>query len=892
MPDINSIQEEREQEASGQKGGAGLGKLTALLDSALSPLKNLANKLAESKLLANPAFDKIKQNPKLLYGVLGGSLLLVLLLIILLVLLLLPGKKPAKEPESSQVETQISQEDMQKLLTTPLPEPTTEGEQDSSVDNLIIKGNMLYGQGYRQEAYEVFRKIADFSQSIANYNLGTMELKSELYQDAITAYNDSIQTGQNISASAINASVAAFRLNRFDLYGYYLKLAGDNLSEIINEPFYSYAYALVSYYQDRYFESLSPLLNPNSIDFATQNHRLAAHVFTIFGDDVNALEHLKAAANPEDNKAIGLLYARQAQYPMAKSHLLRYLQEHPNDIESLMALQIIELKLGNYAEAAANLDFITSQKKFQQIAKTTFPIKVVINPELFDVSMAQKSFWERDFENKDKIGYKMLFYFAPYRVFDAKKALEEITQASNFAHINITEGKNILLRSATTSKIDREIIRTLVLLESKDLRAALEFLKSSTASNPNHAILYYNLGLVYAQLGQYEEAYSNFIRAYYLDQDDYLSGIFAVLTGRFSHKDTDRVVFDMVRSYQDHEEQEHIKDPTQHRFYGNFLNYLNDNQIQESDWIEQAKHKEPIYYALEYVYALKNKDKDAMLTRIGQLKELFPNDVVINILAVLTKSFGDNVQDISINMYNLFSSDSLDLRPLYYGGALPRELYVYTGFITGSLQNQARIMQDHLTAGSEDPRGTLQTLGMIGIYQKDFQKAYTIFNTLVDELHEDDSHTRFLAAVSAVGAGNYGDATLLLQLAKMETPTAYEARYALGLLYQAAGNFKAAATSYNFISLADFRSEFFDFQIDTQKIYSYELQAQRSQEPQEAKPQEVKSKEPESKAADKPQNTQMSPESKAPQNSIKDSAPAALATPAASTTPTIQAGVR
>ncbi|WP_299327069.1 tetratricopeptide repeat protein [uncultured Helicobacter sp.] len=819
MPDINSIQEDKAPEVE-QKSSAGFKqKLTALLDS-------LQNRFA--KFFTSPTFDKIKQNHFLLYSAIGGVALLVMVLLLLLILLLLPSKKSAPEKlESTPLESQISQEEMQKLLSAPLPAPSIEEEQDSSVDNLIIKGNMLYDQGYRQEAYEVFRKIADFSQSIANYNLGTMELKSELYQDSIAAYNDSIQTGQNVSVSAINAAVAAFKLDRFDLYGHYVKIANDNLSEILNEPFYSYAYALVSYYQDRYFETLSPLLNPNSIDFATQNNRLAAHVFTIFGDDVNALNHLKAAANPEDNKAIGLLYARQAEYASAKAHLLRYLQDHPQDIESLMALQIIELKLGNYAEAAANLDSITSQKKFQQIAKITYPIKVVINPELFDVSMAQKTFWERDFENKDKIGYKMLFYFAPYRVFDAKKALEEIAQASNFAHINITEGKNILLRSATTSKIDREIIRTLVQLESKDLRAALKFLKTSTASNPNHAILYYNLGLVYAQLGQYEEAYTNFIRAYYLDQSDYISGIFAVLSGRFSHKDTDRVVFDMVQSYQDHEAQDHIKDTTLHTFYGNFLNYLNDNQIQESDWIAQAKVKEPIYYALEYVYALKNKDKEAMLEHIGALKNLFPNDVVVNILSILTKSFGDSVQDISISMYNLFNSDNLDLRPLYYGGALPRELYVYTGFITGSLQNQAKIMQAHLTAGPQDPRGTMQTLGLIGIYQKDFQKAYTIFNTLVDELHESDSHTRFLAAVSAVGAGNYGDATLLLQLAKMETPNAYEARYALGLLYQAAGNLKAAATSYNFISLADFRSEFFDFQIDTQKIYSYELESQQ-----------------------------------------------------------------
>lgn len=825
MADINSIQDEAQEKAPNSAGG-----VAGKLGKVLAPMQNALKKILGDKLnvpFDSQALNKIKQNKPLFYGILGGVGLLLVLLLVLLILALMPNDKANDKTSDAKKEAPKeeahSQDDVQKLLATPLPDPTPDTP-DSSVDNLIIKGNLLYDQGYHQEAYEVFRKIADFSQSIANYNLGTIELKSKLYENSIAAYGDSIQTGQNVSVSAINAAVSALKLGRFDLHSYYLQIANDNINEILNEPLYSYSYALLSYYGDHYFESLSPLLNPNTKDFEPQNNRLAAHIFTIFGDDSNAITHLKAAANQDDNKAIGLLYARKGDYGNAKSYLMRYLQNHNGDVESIMALQIIDLKLGNYTSSAQSLDYIASNKNLSQAAKTTYPIKVIINPELFDVSIAQKTFWERDFENKDKLGYKMLFYFAPYRVFDAKRALEEISQASNFAHVNITEGKNILLRSATTSKIDREIIRTLVQLESKDLRAALSFLKNATANNPNHAILYYNLGLVYAQLGQYDDAYGNFIRAYYLDQSDFLSGIFAVLTGRFSHKDTERVVYDMLQAFHSDDEHEQAgHDKTKHAFIGNFLNYLIDNKLQDDSWIQNATTKEPIYYALEYVYALKNKDKEAMLKNINALKNIYSDDVVINILAVLTKSFGESVREISIGMYNLFGSDSLDLRPIYYGGALPRELYVYTGFITGSLQNQARIIERHFMTKEGNPRGALQTLGAISIYQKDFQKAYAIYNSLLDEFKEDDSRTRFLTAVSAVGAGNYSDATLLLQLTKMETPTAYEARYALGLLYQSAQNLKAAATNYNFISLADFRSEFFDFQIDTQRIYSYEL---------------------------------------------------------------------
>ena len=120
MPDINSIQEDRTPEVE-QKPSAGFKqKLTALLTF-------LQNRFA--KFFTSPTFDKIKQNPFLLYSAIGGVALLVVVLLLLLILLLLPSKKSAPEKlESTPLESQISQEEMQKLLSAPLPAPSIEEE--------------------------------------------------------------------------------------------------------------------------------------------------------------------------------------------------------------------------------------------------------------------------------------------------------------------------------------------------------------------------------------------------------------------------------------------------------------------------------------------------------------------------------------------------------------------------------------------------------------------------------------------------------------------------------------------------------------------------------------------------------------------------------------------
>ncbi len=764
-------------------------------------------------------FERLKSDKRFHIILLVIASVVVVLLVVIIVFSIKAKPKQATPPTPQTLETYPQSDEIQKLTDITLPEPSYNPKTATNIDNLIIKGNLLYQQGQRQEAFDVFKKISSFSQSIATYNLGTIQLTHNAYEDAISSYADSIQTGQNISTSAINAAVSSYKLGRFDLYHYYLKIANENLPDSVQEPYYSYAYALLEYYRGHYFETLSPLLNPNSKEFNHQNMRLAAYIFTLFGDDLNALACLQQASSIDDYKSIGLLYARLADYHEAKTYLSKYLQTNRYDMESMMATQIIDLKLGNFSLAATTLENIAGSEKYFAIAKKTYPIKIMINPELFDVSLAQKNFWERDFENNDKIGYKSLFYFAPYKVFDAKRTLQEVSRGTNLRQINIYEGKNVLLRSATTSKIDKIIIDALVRLESKDLRYGLKTLQDAINNNPNHAILYYNLGLIYAQLGYYDEAYTHFVRAYYLDQSDYLAGALAVISGRFSHKNTDRILSDVVNAFQNNG-----SNGTQMDFIHDLLAYVNDNRIENNDWIKQAKIKEPIFYALGFAYALRNKQKQEMIQNIDGLRAIYPKDIVVNILYMLASNFGENLQESAMTTYNILKSNELDLRPIYYGGAFPRELYVYSGFISGFLQDQARITQDYLIAQESNTNGILQTLGLIYIYQQEFQKAYAIYNTLLDNLKENDGQTRFLAAVSAIGAENYGDAALLLQLTKMETPSIYEARYGLGLLYQSAGNFKAAASNYRFILPKNFRSEFFDFQIDANASYSYELQ--------------------------------------------------------------------
>ena len=194
-----------------------------------------------------------------------------------------------------------------------------------------------------------------------------------------------------------------------------------------------------------------------------------------------------------------------------------------------------------------------------------------------------------------------------------------------------------------------------------------------------------------------------------------------------------------------------------------------------------------------------------------------------NILYEVSVNFGKNLKDISLSFSQNFRRGNFsNLHSLYYGGALVRELYIYLAFVTGNLSYVIEELQQNLISEDQSPNGTMQALGLAYIYHQDFEKAFATYNTLIDNLKEDDVRTKFLGAVSAIGAGHYNNAVALLQISKLDSIASLESRYALGLLYQQSGNIKSAIMLFNGIANKGFMSEFFDFQIDSSDLLEAE----------------------------------------------------------------------
>ncbi|MCI5786813.1 tetratricopeptide repeat protein [Helicobacter trogontum] len=795
--------------------------------------------------LENFARDNVKDIPLIRnvdekLGVTAKRILLVVLLllfVLLLVMLLVSAFKPKQDSEAEQknatqktyqtdannqntnganMQESEGTDNQGKVILPSIPEVTTKPPvvDNKNLENLIQKADMLYKTGDKQEALMLFNQIATYAKAIANYNLGVINAKSKDYQKSIEYYDKAISAGEDVALSAINAAVSAFRLGDMNKYQYYINIANTYANQISNLPPYAYSYALNQYYQGQYFEALSPLNHDTNTHFDKDSKRLAAKIYTLFNDNVQAYDNLKAVAEKQDELALGQLLARQGSLNAARAHVHNYLIQYPDDWHAKMTMQLINLKLGDFIEAARIIDEFSGEKTEKNIVNP-YPIQARVSPSVFNVQIAQEGFWNRTFEHSNLLTSKILFYYAPYRVFNVNEALSIISDGVLDSKINLgnlEESHAILVRGATISNINTSIAQSLRKINENDLRGALAMIKHDVDENPNHAVLHYNAGLIYAQVGDFANAYKHFLRAYHLDMTDVQAGAFAMVTGKLVYKDISTLNVNLGQSIAD------SKMPSEQLSLFSRIKEWVNNPNNMGVYIPDANDKRAIALAFQSISAIHMRDTKNIVAGFERLKYYQSNDIVSNILLDLARNYGTNVKNSSLNMQYLFREDNMNLDNVFYGPNLARELYIYVGFITGNLEKEKKLLNHKLSTQTKNPNGLLQALGLLNIYQQNFEESYAIYDRLINGLKEDDSYTRYLGAVAAIGAGHKNAASLLLQLSKMDSSVNYESRFALGVLYQEAENYNAAAQHYNSIANHGFKSEFIDFTINDLKV--------------------------------------------------------------------------
>ncbi len=695
-------------------------------------------------------------------------------------------------------------------ITFKLDEESQKAIEISRLEKMIAKANTLYSNGDKENALLLYEKIAHFSEAISQYNLGVAQLKEENYSEALKNFNKAIQNGERQCESAINAAVCSLNLNNEEAFNYYIELAFASLSKESNSPLYSYYYSLINYYKGNYQETLSALRHPTSSSYQYMQDKLHTKINTLLGNNYDALNSLENSLKESDYFTLALLYANIGDLTLSKKYLLESIAVSKNPLKEQLALSLIYLKSGLLEDGGTLLRDVTDM--YPEAVYKPYPISVHLKQSLFNTQLSQEHY-RNNIIKKRAITYEKIFYFSPYRVFNATQTISYIRKGNANIYIDdISSAKEYLVYSEQLSKVNKGIAEAIQKSLSFHLRSANKQLLGLLKIEPKHSILNYNLALTYAQLGDKANAYKYFLKSYHLDANNYLSGIYALFTAQLLQKDSQKLLTILKENLSNEDDNEEFE------LYRTLLDIGTQNYIGALPWLENDYKDRPLYLMLNFIIASEFTKEDQMKNAAKKLTYQLPYDILPHLLYIDAYYGNLDSKAYASSALNYLKKQTFLFDDLYYGPFISRYLYSQMALITGKLYPLHSQLRGTLEATADNPQDIINALAIVSLYAQKFEESYSLYNQLIDDYKQRDAQTLFQGAVAAIASGHKENAIALLELAKMKNPNFMESRYALGLLYLEVKNNQGAAIQFRRIGNSGFRSEYFNFNINSDEL--------------------------------------------------------------------------
>ena len=699
--------------------------------------------------------------------------------------------------ESTQKAEVNATEIVEKIIQKEAPK-----KENSEIQRWLTEAQKLYNEGKKEKALQLYQKIARYNQALSYFNIGVAKIKDGNFTAAINAFDKASFDDQLKCESALNAASCAYNLKDSALFERYLALAKEYLVYEQNAPLYSYYHTLLNYYQRAYPETLVSITHPTSEYYREKEFFIGSKIYTSFESLQNAITMLEHADSAKNFFTLGLLYANTGEFSIASDYLQKAIDIKDHIIEAKLALALAQNKLGNLQTSARLLE---EAEENNTSATEIYPVRVSLKQSLFDPIVAQEEFQRKLLLNKF-YKFSLLFYFAPYKLSLYENGMTDIKKGAKSIDIDKTKSAMIYLTSSKNiAQVNLEIARAIEFSLSHRLYETHAIFKDALKKYPWDAVLHYNMGLTYAQMFNFKEAYKEFAKSQTLDATLFEAAIFKSFCAHLINKDPDIENLDQIYTLLSLSKDQEYK-----KRIAALINITKDTLTMPDGYLAADKH--PFDTAIDMVFAYNRAEQKAYKESTEELLKLLPRDLVANIVYIDAHYDKNNIKTYAKKIQERLIHTNLDFKPLYFGETLPRELYISMLNIAGVVHTLLDKINKE-TSRYGEYIAFKQSKALAAIYTQNFELAYKLYNELIDNCAQNDSHTLFLAAVAAIGSGHHANAIALLELSKLTDTSNIESRYALGLLYQEAKNFSGAAIQYRKIGNSGFVSDYFTFYI-------------------------------------------------------------------------------
>ena len=533
--------------------------------------------------------------------------------------------------------------------------------------------------------------------------------------------------------SYLNIGIAYYKLNSIDNAIVYLNKifendlnANDHTFSYISSCYYLYQISKDNKYLDTIIKVTKKFKN-----LSEHSKRMLADTYIILKEYKESLKVLDSMEYALDLKK-ALLYLKLQDYKQASIFLKKAKENtvNPNILDKVLWFSVYtDLKSNNLEQLKDNLDLVNKHRHTFK-ANLELPLEIYFNKNKY----TPKEYLDSvvNFKAQRKIDF--IYYFAPFIFSDTQEIIYDSAKGFLF---NSLDNINSLSEMVEYNAKFLEIVKDDPILRVIKLK---KLLKKDTKS-----YVYYNLGLSYAQINDFHNAYKYFEKAYKLNPGNKLYASMTLITAQnLRIKISDKeYIENTIKSneglynYFGKELYKLFISPEYKTSY-KILTYENTVFYKALDFLKKVKassrvdnhsfleeyHKDPLIYLIRLVQRKKSENDFSYYSRLQDNIPLTLNNNFLEGPLIITKYYVDVLKGLG-----LFAKADLRMSTKHSPS------YLRTKALTDL----------HFDASNE----TIKTLEYL-------QKEYKL----------EDKYSMYLMVAALLESGRYNDASVQISLIK------------------------------------------------------------------------------------------------------------------------------
>ncbi len=600
------------------------------------------------------------------------------------------------------------------------------------INTLNAKEDLIESQPQIIFQYDKLKQYQDNFALQVEFNKAVLLLQREEYEKAIELF---LNTSEIIETpSFLNIGIAYYKLNSIDKAVIYLNKIFENPA---NKSDNSYSYMASCYYlyqiskDQMYLDEIIKLAGKFK-NLSEHSKKLVVDTLIILKDYERALKMINVMKYPNSLKK-ALLHIKLREYNKAYIELEKEDSKTVNPITKNRILWFkvfVSLKSNNLVRLSDDLKLL-NKSKVNFKTNLDLPLEIYFNKDKF----TPKEYLNMVLKFNDDRKINFVYYYAPFIFSDYKEVMYDSSRGFIF---NDDENVNLLENMVRYNGRFLEVAK-------QDPIIRVDKLKKLLKEGNNKSYVYYNLGLSYAQIFDFQNAKKYFESAYKLNPGNKLYAFMRLITYKKlkeDNRDTDLLIETIklnkgMYNYYAKElysifydkEYENKTEPLNYKntIFFHALNYLkdldNDNLTYDNKLFTDYS-KDPLTYLLKLSYRFQNESDYSYYSRLQDTVPLKINDNFLEGPLIVTNFYTD-----LLNALGVFSKADFEI------------------------------------SGKTTPT-YLKTKAFNDLYSSNPEESIKTLEYLQEEYKLEDKNTMFLLAASFLEAGRYNDASIQISLIK------------------------------------------------------------------------------------------------------------------------------